>query len=50
MEDNKKTCNCSEDCNCGCQDGKECKCDENCACGCQSKKECDCEDCSCNEE
>lgn len=43
MEENN--CNCSPDCTCGCQEGKECtckdncKCDENCTCGCQNDKE-----------
>ena len=33
-----KKCNCSKDCECGCQEGKECTCDENCKCGCHKKK------------
>lgn len=43
MEEEKK-CNCSYECKCGCQDGKECtcngecKCDENCECGCHDEK------------
>jgi len=41
----EKKCNCSEDCTCGCQGGKECTCtDENCNCGCQEGKECTCSD------
>jgi ArsR family transcriptional regulator len=55
MEDNKmeKTEECSTNCECGCQEGKECtcgadcKCDDNCDCGCQSGK-CNCgPDCKC---
>ncbi len=41
----EKKCNCSSDCTCGCQEGKECtceddecNCDENCTCGCQDNK------------
>jgi len=47
----KEKCNCTPDCTCGCQDGKECTCegectcDENCTCGCQ-----DGEECTCNKE
>lgn len=38
----KEKCNCSEECTCGCQEGKECTCDgnceceEECTCGCQN--------------
>ena len=40
----EKKCNCSEDCTCGCQDGKECTCDENCTCGCHDdEKKCNCD-------
>ena len=47
----EKKCNCSPDCTCGCQEGKECtctdekcNCDEKCTCGChEDKKQCDCE-------
>lgn len=49
-ENKKKSCDCSEDCTCGCQEGKECTCeDENCNCGChEDGKECDCgDDCDC---
>ena len=29
----KEKCTCSEDCTCGCQEGKECTCDDsNCKC------------------
>ena len=31
-------CNCSEDCDCGCQEGEECTCHE-----------CDCDDCDCED-
>ena len=43
MEKEKK-CNCTEECDCGCQEGKECTCDEECNCGCQEDKKCNCED------
>ena len=60
---NKNSCNCSTDCTCGCQDGKECTCGNNCHCdehcdcgchdnncGCQDGKECTCgDDCHCGE-
>ncbi len=39
----KKKCNCSENCTCGCQEGKECTCDGKCTCGCQEGKECTCD-------
>ena len=42
----EKKCNCSEDCTCGCQDGKECTCDENCTCGCHDDEE----KCNCDKE
>ena len=46
----EKKCNCSPDCTCGCQDGKECTyTDENCKCGCGENCECD-EDCTCGCE
>ena len=51
MEEKKK-CNCSKECTCGCQEGKECicdgkcKCDENCTCGCHDDKK----DCKCNDK
>ncbi len=47
-----KKCNCTEDCDCGCQDGKECTCEhEHCDCGCDETHECHCEDdCDCEEE
>ena len=31
MEEKKK-CNCSPDCTCGCQEGKECTCEGECTC------------------
>ena len=51
MEEQKKKCNCNEDCECGCQNGKECtcddcNCDEKCDCGdnCECGDDCDCKD------
>ena len=45
MEDKK--CNCTDECTCGCQDGKECTCHD---CGCVEGKECTCgEECNCVE-
>ena len=32
----KKECNCTDECNCGCNEGKECTCNEEC------KKDCNC--------
>lgn len=55
-EEELKKCNCTEDCDCGCQDGKECTCDgtcehEHCDCGCDETHECHCDDdCDCEEE
>ena len=43
-------CNCTPECECGCQEGKECtcneecKCDDKCECGCHDGKECHCEE------
>ena len=28
----KEKCNCSPDCTCGCQEGKECTCEGECTC------------------
>ena len=43
----EKKCNCTEECTCGCQDGKECTCHD---CGCTEGKECTCgEECNCEE-
>ena len=43
----EKICNCTEQCTCGCQDGKECTCHD---CGCLEDKECTCgEECNCAE-
>ena len=43
----EKKCNCTETCDCGCNEGKECTCHE---CGCQEGMECNCGDeCSCGE-
>ena len=40
----EKKCNCTEECTCGCQDGKECTCHD---CGCAEGKECTCcEECN----
>lgn len=36
----EKTCNCSDTCDCGCNEEKPCTCESNCSC----------EDCNCNEE
>ncbi len=45
-----KICNCTEECDCGCQEGKECTCNDNCKCGCQEGKECTCEgECHCED-
>ena len=42
----EKKCNCTETCECGCQDGKECTCEHDC--GCVEGKECTCgDDCKC---
>lgn len=51
-KDKKKDikCNCSPECDCGCQDGKECtcgdecSCNDDCQCGCQDGKECCCKE------
>lgn len=42
-EELKKKCNCDENCDCGCNEGKECTCEE-CACENCGCEECDCED------
>ena len=47
------SCNCSEDCTCGCQEGKECTCGHECKCNCEEcdcDHECDCDDCDCEDE
>ena len=42
----KEKCNCTETCDCGCQDGKECTCND---CGCLEGEECTCGDnCDCD--
>ena len=42
----EKKCNCTESCECGCQDGKECTCE----CGCKEGEKCTCGDaCECEE-
>lgn len=43
--DEEKKCNCSETCECGCQDGEECTCDGSC-----NTEECECVDCECSDE
>ena len=51
----EKKCNCTETCDCGCQEGKECTCHN---CGCTEGKECTCgdncecdnNDCKCNDD
>lgn len=43
----KEKCNCTETCDCGCQEGKECTCHD---CGCLEGEECTCGDsCDCHE-
>ena len=43
----EKKCNCDENCECGCQEGKECTCE----CGCQDGNECTCDDtCKCHDK
>ena len=42
-------CNCTEECDCGCQEGKECTChdchcDDDCDCGHECHCDCDCEE------
>ena len=47
MEKEKK-CNCTPECDCGCQEGKDCTCED---CNCQNGGECTCGDeCNCHEE
>ena len=51
-------CNCSQDCTCGCQEGKECTCDYECncnndeVCSCSSEEGdvCSCDCCECESE
>ena len=46
------SCNCSEDCTCGCQEGKECTCEHDCKCGCEGECDCGCcegEECTCDD-
>ena len=58
-----KKCNCTPECDCGCQEGKECTCnnechcDDNCECGCEEGMKCTCEgechdgkECHCEED
>ncbi len=47
----EKKCNCTDECDCGCNEGKECTCEGECKCGCNEGKECTCEgECKCGEE
>lgn len=51
----KKTCNCGENCQCGenCNCGDNCQCGENCNCGenCQCGENCNCgENCQCGDK
>ena len=52
----KEKCNCTETCDCGCQDGKECTCEENCGCleghECTCGENCDCDnhECHCDDD
>ena len=58
----EKTCNCSDSCDCGCNEGKECTCESNCTCedckcteenncGCMNGTDCTCDDeCNCGDE
>ena len=52
-KEEKKNCHCTEDCTCGCQEGKECTCnDNNCGCGCHEHTNCGCLDgkeCTCGD-
>lgn len=43
----KKKCNCDENCDCGCNEGKECTC-EKCDCEECTCEECNCEECNCD--
>lgn len=43
MNKENKKCNCSPNCECGCQNGEECTCNhEHCNCGCHEHEHCDC--------
>ena len=42
----KKKCECSPECECGCQEGQECTCED---CNCK-EKECTCEECHCDDK
>jgi len=49
----EKKCNCTEECTCGCNEGKECTCEGECKCNekCICEGECKCgEECHCNED
>ena len=43
----KEKCNCSPECECGCQEGKECTCNNECHC---EEEQCTCEECHCGDE
>jgi len=43
VKEKEKKCNCTPECECGCQDGKDCTCGCECECGCGEGKECTCE-------
>ncbi|MCX4248637.1 MAG: hypothetical protein OSJ65_02600 [Bacilli bacterium] len=46
----EKKCDCTEECECGCQEGMECTCEGECHCECQEGEECNCENCECDSE
>ena len=35
----EKTCNCTDECTCGCNEGKECTCEGECTCGDEHKND-----------
>lgn len=44
--------NCSDECDCGCNEGHDCNCSDECDCGCNEGHDCNCNDdceCGCNE-
>ena len=43
-KDIEKECKCTEECDCGCNEGKECTCEGKC------NEECHCGECNCNED
>ena len=48
IEIKDEKCNCGEECDCGCQEGKECTCEHECKCN--EGEKCTCEECDCNSE